>query len=117
MKAIPKFFNRSIPIILILVLTLFSGQDPGRASPPTLIQFQGILLDRNGIPVEGTASIRLSLYADDQTPTALWTELHPNVSIEGGLYTFLIGSQVPLTADLFAGELNGANAVFFQDDL
>ncbi|MCH7698568.1 MAG: tail fiber domain-containing protein [Chloroflexi bacterium] len=75
---------------------------PGPA-PVNLMNFQGELTDPStGDPVaDGTYSIRFSVWDADAAGSEEWNETQPAVSVSGGLFSVLLGSVTPLTADVF----------------
>ncbi|MBN2172190.1 MAG: hypothetical protein JW819_12795 [Candidatus Krumholzibacteriota bacterium] len=74
------------------------------AEVPRLINYQGILTDEEGDPLEGTHTLSFSVYADSgQGAAALWTERHENVPVERGLFNMLLGGIMDIPPSLFAG--------------
>jgi len=71
-----------------------SGLVSGSASNsevPILVRFSGALKNDPGKSLSGTVGITFSLYADAQTPVALWMETQ-NVQVDAaGRYTVLLG--------------------------
>lgn len=69
---------------------------------PQLINYQGLLADGSGNPINGTRSIQFSIYDAATGGTALWTE-DQTVTVSDGLFSVLLGSVTPLPYDLFKG--------------
>jgi hypothetical protein len=97
----------SIPVCLaIAVLTGAGGNihkglrgfqpEMPQASVPEMINYQGVLTDDDGNPLDTTVSMVFTLYSAETGGTALWTETHGAVSITGGLFTVLL--NIPSTA-------------------
>lgn len=78
---------------LLLVLIVFSIS--ALAHIPRVINYQGRLLGSNEQPVaEGNYKITFRLY--DEASTLLWTEVHNQVLVTGGLFHVILGTVVPL---------------------
>jgi hypothetical protein len=77
------------------------------ASPytaPTVISYQGTLSNNLGEPVSGSIGLTFRFYNTLVGGTALWTEDHTGgnaVPVSAGLFQVLLGSLVPLPADLW----------------
>ena len=76
-----------------------------QAGVPSLVNFQGRLTNsRTGRPVrDDDYSIVFRIYGALTGGTDLWSEAQ-KVAVSGGLFSVLLGSTTPLTADIFAGE-------------
>ncbi len=87
MKHIIYFF-----VALFLVISIASTQ----AQVPRIISYQGILLGSNEQPVpEGSYKLTFRFY--DEANALIWTEVHNQVFIGGGMFTVFLGSQTPLS--------------------
>jgi hypothetical protein len=86
----------------LLVALSFALALPARAQVPGRVNFQGLLLDNAGEPVTGTVTLQLELFAAASGGSALWTETHSSVSVTDGIYDVVLGSQTPLTPELFS---------------
>lgn len=77
------------------------------AAVPSVMNFQAILLDDQGqIVPDSTYDIVFTIHTDSvETPPdiAIWTELN-TVETSGGLFNLLLGTHMPLSAGVFAGE-------------
>jgi hypothetical protein len=73
------------------------------AQVPQLMNYQGVLKDSGGTPIDGTVSIVFSIYDVSTGGTALWSETQGSVSVTGGLFNVLLGSSTALPAGLFYG--------------
>lgn len=84
----------------VVTLGLASGLAtiPGsvaRAEPPQLVQYQGRLVDSNGVPLEGTvASLTFRLYstAAPTSATYVYGERQSNIPVRRGVFTVYLGS-------------------------
>jgi len=78
-------------LMLILVLSVTGSQ----AQLPRIINYQGILLSSNGQPVpEGNYNLTFKLY--DDTNTQIWSEVHNQMFVAGGMFQVLLGTVTPL---------------------
>lgn len=85
----------------ILVTALCFGV---AADIPRLINYQGILTDSGGLPLDGPHNLTFKIYPDTtQGAAALWTEVHTGVPVNGGLFNVILGGTTALSDDLFAG--------------
>ena len=69
----------------------------GIASTPGLINFQGLLLDSGGQPVNGDVDLVFTLYSALTTGSPLWSESHDDVAVQDGVYDVALGSTTPIT--------------------
>lgn len=85
-------------IVLPAALALSCMCGPvANAQIPRVISYQGLLAGTNGLPVpDGTYTLNLSLYDDATAGAQVYTEAHV-VTVERGLFTVLIGTQVAMT--------------------
>jgi Chaperone of endosialidase len=72
------------------------------------ISMQGILKKSNGNAVsDGTYAMTFKLYNVTEAGTALWSEVHPSVTVSGGLYSAVLGSvtslNLPFNEDYYLG--------------
>jgi len=82
-------------VSLILVST-------SMAQDTLLISYQGRLTDDGGNPVSGTPSMTFTIY--DGAGVSKWTETHPTVSVDNGLFSVILGSQMALSNSVFNGD-------------
>jgi hypothetical protein len=62
------------------------------------LSIQGNLKQNNGQAVDdGAYGLTFKLYTAQTGGTAIWTEVHPDVSIVGGIYSVELGKITPLT--------------------
>ncbi|MCL4305155.1 hypothetical protein KJZ99_04525 [bacterium] len=68
---------------------------------PQLINYQGQLNGTGGIPLDTTVSMTMRLYdGPGGAATLLWTEAHPAVAVQGGLFDLTLGSITALNLSL-----------------
>ncbi|MBM4319186.1 MAG: hypothetical protein FJ125_04320, partial [Deltaproteobacteria bacterium] len=85
----------------LITLALWAAPQAARAVP-LLVNHEGILLDGDGVPLDGAVNIRLSLYADAQGAVRLWFEDYPLELLEG-YYSVLLGEPTSLEG-IFDGD-------------
>ena len=73
---------------------------PAQALPDEYAQ-EGLVLDVDGLPMEGRHQITVRLYAAAAGGAPLYLEVHPNVDLFEGYYFVAIGSRTPLDRSLF----------------
>jgi hypothetical protein len=73
---------------IILSLNIF-------AQVPQTMNFQGILKDADGLPVNDTKFMEFRIYSVETGGTVLWTEQHLNVGITDGLFSVTLGENTP----------------------
>ncbi|MEY3367861.1 MAG: hypothetical protein RI973_1016 [Bacteroidota bacterium] len=87
---------------LFCLLLLFSHLNFLSAQNSPRISVQGILKDAEGAAIpNGTQSITFKLFPSATGGTAVWEE-EANVSVKGGLYSHMLGSNSPLNAGIFS---------------
>jgi len=76
---------------LMLGLLLLAGPVYAKISP--LVNFQGYITDKTGMPVaDGDYDVKFSIYdGDDETASELWNEIQ-QVSVKNGFYTVSLGA-------------------------
>lgn len=72
------------------------------ASPPSTLKYQGRLTNSLGLPVNEEIPITFKIYDAPTGGIELWTESHPAVSVNQGLFAVLLGTFIPLPTTLFA---------------
>jgi hypothetical protein len=91
-------------VLMAGLLTLGAG-----AEPPTLVAYQGVLLDPNGSPRNGPVNLELRIFDAATSGNELYRETHSGVALVDGVFNIDLGSgtqqQPPggFTAELFAG--------------
>ncbi len=70
---------------------------------PQQVNFQGLLLDSSGVPVNGLVDMSFTLYDAATGGTSLWTETHVDVDVIDGVYNLALGSTAPMSPALLAG--------------
>lgn len=88
-----------LAVATLVLLALASAT----ASSPQVISHQGYLTSHEGIALTGTHSLTFGIYDVASGGAPIWTETHATVEVADGLYSLLLGSISPLTADQFAG--------------
>ena len=63
------------------------------------MNYQGRLLDNSGVPVTGTYDFSASVYNAVSGGTLKYRELHNDVAVSDGVYSFLVGTQTKDAGD------------------
>jgi hypothetical protein len=72
---------------------------------PSLISYQGLLLDDEDQPLAGPCDLLFSLYPDTSLSTPpLWSELHADVVLADGIFHVFLGGTTPLNPALLDGQ-------------
>ncbi|GIV76851.1 MAG: hypothetical protein KatS3mg050_1245 [Litorilinea sp.] len=72
-------------------------------SPPSLVNFQGLLTDGSGAPLAGPVNLTFALYDTQSGGNKLWEETHTGVPLDGGYFHVMLGGMSPLTAGMLDG--------------
>ncbi len=84
-----------------LVMLVFSATF---AAVPGLINYQGRLTTSLGVPVaDGTYLIKFQIYDNAVGGNVLWNSNYQSVQAKDGLYTYMLGQDVPFPSGLFTG--------------
>jgi hypothetical protein len=78
-------------LLLMVVGAFIMSASPSRAGIPHLINYQGMLTDDAGIPINEPRDLTFTIYDALTNGTALWTETHTAVPIEDGLFNVILG--------------------------
>jgi len=73
---------------------------------PTLLTYQGRLMDASGLPRNGTYSMTFRLVDGSGAPLPAgtpWVETHGSVAVVNGFFTVQLGSVTPLDASMLTG--------------
>ncbi|MBF0244402.1 MAG: hypothetical protein HQL31_03925 [Planctomycetes bacterium] len=73
---------------LFVVLAIFSMQ----AAPPQTINYQGSLGDSGGYLYSGNCDIVFSLYSQESSGSAIWSEAHNGVSVTNSHFSVTLGA-------------------------
>lgn len=84
-----------------LLLLLIAG--PARGEIPYQINYQGLLMDDQGHPLNGSHSLHFQI--KDVEGNQLWSETHPagTVPLEDGVFSVILGAYLPLTPAIIEG--------------
>ncbi len=70
---------------------------------PQTINFQGVLKDANGLPVNDIKFMEFRMYNQPTDGTLIWSEQHASVEIVDGLFAVTLGETNPFTINDFQG--------------
>jgi hypothetical protein len=74
---------------------------PALAATPGLINYQGVLTDAAGQPLNGSHAIIFSIYPGASSTPASWVESHPAVTVVDGVFNVILGGVTPIPDSLF----------------
>ncbi len=81
-------------LLFIVVVCLFAFVWAGaQADIPKLINYQGMLTDESGGPLDGTPDITFRIYNAPSGGTMRWDETHYSVPVTDGLFNVILGSE------------------------
>ena len=95
-------------VVKVISLLIFLAPGSLLAQIPTVINYQGILLDENGRTEDGVYSMAFAIYSDSVSSSdELWFEQIDSVRVRDGFYNVLLGARedVPFDGDLFKQDL------------
>ena len=92
-------------LLLTVIGTLMIAVSPGWGEIPHLINYQGMLTDDSGNPLNGNYNLTFKIYSQSSGGAALWTETQNNVSVENGLLNVIMGSVSPVPSSVFSDTL------------
>ena len=69
---------------------------------PQLINYQAVLTDADGNPINGSRDIQFKIYDAATNGTELWSETH-TVTVTDGLFNVLLGLITPIPYSVFDG--------------
>jgi hypothetical protein len=77
---------------LLLLLSAILAASAALAGEPRLVPFQARLTDVTGADLNGVYRITFAIYDEPTGGTALWSEIHPSVSVVDGRVNVPLGS-------------------------
>ena len=87
--------NRFILLLGLIILVFLASLS--LAEIPKLINYQGMLTDAGGTPIDGARNLTFRIY-DDTTGagTLQWIEVHNGVQVDNGLFNVILGTDSTL---------------------
>ena len=93
---------RRFAIFTLVLITILAFVSVSFSAVPRLINFQGVLTDTGGEPLDGTYDLTFKIYADSSLPgPVLWTESHTEVGVDAGLFNVILGETAAFPDSLF----------------
>ncbi|GMV43776.1 MAG: hypothetical protein AMXMBFR64_54920 [Myxococcales bacterium] len=105
--------RQTFAVCAALAAALLAG--PAWSVPPPFMPIQGVLRDNAGLVVsQGTFAMTFALYGAEGDAAPVWSETWPPggescalvpdpcVAVQGGVFTVLLGTHVPLDPQIFA---------------
>jgi len=78
------------------------GSLGSKADVPRLISYQGTLTDPAGVVLDTTVMLMFNIYIDSTGMLPVWTEHHPAVTVENGVFNVLLGRVMTIPVDVFS---------------
>ena len=102
------FIGMSIAWMALSILSF------AQATPPGRINYQGVVRDSSGVPLNGSVTMTFRFYDAASAGTLLWEELYdaalhsPQVAVSSGLFTLPLGDSA---------HRNGGSEALFPDGI
>ena len=80
---------------IILALSVLGIPLAASAGVPTMMNYQGRLTNSAGSPLDGVYHLTFTIFDAAEGGTAKWTEVHPLVNVNGGLFNVTLGNGTP----------------------
>jgi hypothetical protein len=90
-----------LPCVFIISIAFVMLAVTAGADVPTLISYQGVLLDSDGHPVITPANVTFTLYDQPSGGTMIWQETQLVEFDEDGCFDVILGETSPVTDDVF----------------
>lgn len=100
------YFNSSVWLMMraFIALCLFCAMGvTASAEVPHMIQYQGRLTDDAGTALDTVVDLTFGVYNDSLGSIKLWEELHPAVTVAGGLFDVLLGGTTAIGKTVIDG--------------
>lgn len=94
--------KRALSILLPIGISAFIAT-MAAAAVPSLINFQGKLLDTNGNPRNGTYSMTFSIWDAASGGSQLWSETQGSVPVSNGVFSVQLGAVSSIATSVFSG--------------
>jgi hypothetical protein len=82
---------------ICLVIGIFAA---GAWAVPRMINYQGAMVDTNGVPMEGVLQLYFNMWDDSVLGNFLWSEVQ-DVQFTDGLFDVLLGRYNPIPRSVF----------------
>lgn len=88
---------------IIIAIAFVMAGSVATAQIPRTISYQGMILDGNNMPLQGSHQLNISIYTAPNNGVALFTESH-TMTVTNGIFSVIIGSvnAVPVSMDFGA---------------
>ena len=97
------------------LLSIMLTVSPVAAEAPAFYPVQGILTDADGVAIDGSVSVRFTLYDAPNQGKQLWTETQ-TVIVEEGAFVAYLGFLEPLAPSFFVDNTSLWLAIAVEDD-
>lgn len=95
--------------LCVLLMLIWSGViawgPSAYAQVPSLMPFQGLLLDDTGAPITNAVDLDFELFDDLTAGNSLWSESQQGVMVVDGVYSVTLGANTPISPGQLGGGL------------
>lgn len=108
---IPNIITVLLAALLVVTQQAWASPLMARLASPTAtsktsIAYQGYLTDSAGAAVNETLEMVFKLYSVESGGAPLWSEIQPSVVVADGVFSVLLGSATPISADMIATNID-----------
>lgn len=93
--------KQAIQLMIAVAAVMLTMLPLVTADVPQMINYQGRLTDSAGEPLDTTVSMEFAIYDDSTAGVVKWAEAHPSVTVEGGTFSVILGTMVPIEDSVF----------------
>jgi len=97
-----RHYLSSVIIAGVFLLFTSVSAPPVLSGVPQLLNLQGRLTDKQGVPLTGEYKVKFSLWDSVQGGGSVWSEFQ-TVRAERGIFQVLLGAVQPMPAEVFTG--------------
>ncbi len=93
--------RHAVTLALRLIIAVLALAPLATADVPQMINYQGYLTDSTGALLDTTVSMEFAIYDDSTGGVLKWAETRPSVTVEGGTFSIILGTMVPIDDSVF----------------
>jgi hypothetical protein len=79
-------------LLLVVIGAFIIAVSPCWGAIPHQINYQGMLTQTDGTPLDGTHDLGFKIYGSESGDDSLWWESHTNIQVSDGLFSIILGS-------------------------
>jgi hypothetical protein len=88
-------------LILGIIIGFTLSASPCWSEVPELINYQGLLTNNIGDPLNGIYTLNFKIYGSESEDDSLWWEHHVGVPLSDGFFSVMLGSMSPISNSVF----------------